>query len=264
MPSYKALFLDIDGTILRDDHSIEDSTKEAVQLAKEQEIEVFLATGRPLHELQEIAEYLQVESFIGYNGAYALQNDEVLVDEPMDAQIINHYLDIAKHYGHDMVLYTNKQNLFTSIESKQVQEFIEYFDLKSTSVYSKEYQEQILGITLMNVPVDEIDFYQIENVDIYFSQVNVKGLEHCYDVIRENVNKGRAIKHILEKLNISPSKAIAFGDGMNDKQMLQFVGTSFAMGNASPELFQYAKHRTTSVNDSGIYNGLKQIGVIKE
>jgi hydroxymethylpyrimidine pyrophosphatase-like HAD family hydrolase len=41
------------------------------------------------------------------------------------------------------------------------------------------------------------------------------------------------------------------------------VGEGFAMGNGHPDLFQYAKHKTTTVNNSGIYNGLKKLGIIE-
>ncbi|WP_058308010.1 Cof-type HAD-IIB family hydrolase [Gracilibacillus massiliensis] len=260
---YQALFLDIDGTILRRDHSIEDSTKSAVKQAQAKGIEVFLATGRPLHEIDDIAEELNINSLIGYNGAYARYEEKTLVDEPISASVIDHYLEIAKANNHEMILYTDKLNLLTSVSNPFVQNFVDFFNLKSFQPYENKFRKDILGITLMNVKPNEPILYELKNEDIYFSQVNVSGLEHCYDVIRENVNKGFAIKAILDKLNISSENAIAFGDGMNDKQMLQYVGESFAMGNATPELFQYAKHRTTSVEDSGIYNGLKQLGIVE-
>lgn len=262
MKQYKALFLDIDGTILRQDHTIEPSTKEAISIARQKGIEVFLATGRPLHEIYTIAEELGIHSFIGYNGAYALYQEKILVDEPISATIIEHYLKIAKQNHHEMILYTNSHNLLTSLETKAVRQFIDYFALSDTALYQDKYRNQILGITIMNVSPDEIALYNLDHENIYFSQVNVKGLEHSYDVIRENANKGMAIKSILEELHLSPDQAIAFGDGMNDKQMLQFVGNSFAMGNANPELFQYAKYRTTTVENSGIFNGLRKLGII--
>ena len=81
---YKVLFLDIDGTILMPDHTYSASTKDAISQVKEQGIEVFIATGRPLHEVRELAQELNVDSFIGYNGAFALYKNEVLVNEPMD------------------------------------------------------------------------------------------------------------------------------------------------------------------------------------
>ncbi|MGP4041990.1 Cof-type HAD-IIB family hydrolase [Gracilibacillus sp. D59] len=263
MNNYKALFLDIDGTILGRDHTIEDTTKTAIKQAQDKGIEVFLATGRPLHEVHDIAETLAVDSFIGYNGAYAIYNGKIVVDEPIADSMIDHFLDVAKQNEHEMILYTNELNLLTSETKPIVKSFIDYFALKDYQPYEDKYRNQILGITLMNVKPDETALYDLKGEYIYFSQVNVEGLENCYDMIRENVNKGQAIKKVLKQLDIPAEAAIAFGDGMNDKQMLQYAGESFAMGNATPDLFQYAKHRTTSVEDSGIYNGLKQLGIVE-
>ncbi|MGN8644466.1 HAD family hydrolase [Gracilibacillus sp. HCP3S3_G5_1] len=264
MTNYQALFLDIDGTILRRDHTIQDSTKTAVKQAQDKGIEVFLATGRPLHEIDDIANTLGIDSFIGYNGAYATYNNKTVVDEPISGEVIDHFLHIAEKNDHEIIFYTSELNLVTSTTKKLVQDFIEYFDLKDYQRYEDAYRNQILGITLMNLHPDDPALYHFEQEEMYFSQVNVQGLSHCYDMIRENVNKGQAIKKVLHQLDIPTEAAIAFGDGMNDKQMLQFVGESFAMGNATPEVFQYAKYRTTSVEESGIYNGLKRLGIVKE
>ncbi|MCT2535267.1 HAD family hydrolase [Aquibacillus koreensis] len=263
MNNFKILFLDIDGTILKTDHTIEDSTKEAIKQVKADGMEVFLATGRPIHEIYDIAEELDIHSFIGYNGAYAMYKDEVVFNEPMQRELIEQYVKIAKENDHEMVLYTKDSNHFTSLDTNTAKEFINYFDLRENKLLHKDVMDEILGITMMNVKEEEPLLYDIPETDIYFSPVNVLGITDCYDVIRENVSKGRAIKAVLERINISQREAIAFGDGMNDKQMLQYVGESFAMGNAHPELFQYAKHRTTSVSESGIYNGLKSLGLVK-
>src|SRR5699024_594284 len=135
MEQYKALFLDIDGTLLRSDHTIEDSTKEAIKNVQQQGIEVFLATGRPLHEVQDIAQEVNIDSFIGYNGAYALYQNEVIVNEPLKPSIIDHYLDIAKELPHELIFYTNERNLLTSTDSQVVKEFISYFNLSDHQLY---------------------------------------------------------------------------------------------------------------------------------
>lgn len=262
MSNYSVLFLDIDGTILKADHTIEDSTKEAIKQIKQQGIEIFLATGRPLHEVYHIAEELDVRSFIGYNGAYASYRKEIIYNRPMNPKIVDHYIEICAKHDHEMVLYTTSQNLFTEIHTDVVQQFIHYFDLKENASYDPKYNDQILGITLMNLKENDPKLYETD-APIFFSQVNVHGLTHSYDVIQDQVNKGNTIRHVLDLLKLSPEQAIAFGDGLNDKQMLQVSGASFAMGNAHPDLFSYAKYRTTSVGDNGIYNGLKTLGLIK-
>ena len=92
---YKSVFLDIDGTILKPDHTFTDSTKNAIRQMRTKGIEVFLATGRPLHELGELANQLDVHSFIGYNGAYATHNDQTFYNEPIHQDIVKQYIEIS-------------------------------------------------------------------------------------------------------------------------------------------------------------------------
>ncbi|HLR51692.1 MAG TPA: HAD family hydrolase [Candidatus Avamphibacillus sp.] len=259
--TYKALFLDIDGTILKPDHTYTDLTKEAIMSAKNQGIAVFLATGRPAHEIANLAEDLGIDSLIGYNGAYATYRGEILVNETMKPDIVKRYLQITKEQGNEMVLYTNKNNLYTTLDHSIVNDFIDLFQLKQNERFDEKYINDILSITLLDMDSVNPKHFNIDS-NIHLSPVHLKGAEHSYDVIRKNVNKGEAIKVLLNKLNISSNEAIAFGDGMNDKEMLQVVGHGFAMGNAHTDLFEYARYRTTTVHESGIYNGLRKLGLV--
>nr|WP_263326186.1 HAD family hydrolase [Neobacillus sp. Marseille-Q6967] len=262
MFKYKVIFLDIDGTILRPDDMIEDSTINAIEQVKEKGIEVFLATGRPLHEIHTIADKLKVQSFIGYNGAYAIYKGKDLFQEPMGKETVRRFLSIAHENHHEVVLYTKGKNVFTNIHTPAIKRFMEKFHLYQNEELDHEAVYDVLGMTLINLESDETELYQNED-GIHLSQVHVHGMTHCYDVIRDRVNKGVGIQFVLRHLGIEKDQAIAFGDGMNDKEMLMSVGESFAMGNGHPDLFQYAKHKTTEVTDSGIFNGLKMLGLVK-
>ena len=261
MSEYKVLFLDIDGTIITPDDSIEETTIKAIGQVQEKGIEVFLATGRPLHEIMELAKELNVHSFIGYNGAYGIYQGKDLFQEPMNKKSVQQFLDIAKKNQHEIVLYTKDKNIFTDLKVDCVQDFIEKFHLHKNDSYSPSQDYEVLGMTLINLDTEDISLYKNEN-GIHLSQVNVEGMRHCYDVIRDKVNKGIGVQYVLKHLGLNKENAIAFGDGMNDKEMLMNVGEGFAMGNGHPDLFQYAKHKTTAVSDSGIYNGLKSLGII--
>ncbi|RKQ35645.1 HAD family hydrolase [Oceanobacillus halophilus] len=260
--TYKAVFLDIDGTILRPDHTYSNKTKDAIIQLQEQDIEVFLATGRPIHEIKELAQELNIDSFIGYNGAHAIYNNETIVDEPMHKDHVNQFVNISMEQNHEIVMYTNRKNYFTNPDSPTSQHFKEAFQMNKNEKYTSEIANQILGMTVMTPDPTQNSLYQLDE-NIRLSQVNINGLKHAYDVIRNNVNKGEAIKKSLQRLNIPIEQAIAFGDGMNDKEMLQAVGEGFAMGNANPDLFQYAKHRTTTVSEDGIFYGLEKLGLLK-
>ncbi|MEA5058517.1 MAG: HAD family hydrolase [Candidatus Pelethousia sp.] len=78
------------------------------------------------------------------------------------------------------------------------------------------------------------------------------------EVTNQGVNKGRGLQIALEKLQISPNRVMAFGDGDNDTQMLQSVGISFAMGNASRAAKAAAMYAAPSVAENGVCAVLKQ------
>ncbi|ASK62606.1 hydrolase [Virgibacillus phasianinus] len=260
--TYQTLFLDIDGTILRPDHTIMDSTKDAVKQVKEQGVEVFVATGRPLHEVYDLAKELNINSYIGYNGAFAIYQKETVVDEPMKTSTIDYFLETTAKHNHEIVVYTSGRNYYSAPDSDATKAFINSFHLKENAQIKPDIKNEILSMTLIDIDDEDLALYSVDK-NLYLSPVNVGGIRNCYDVIRKNVNKGEAIKTILQKLNYSKEGAIAFGDGMNDKEMLQEVGEGFAMGNAHPDLFAYAKNRTTTVSDSGIFNGLKKLGLVE-
>ena len=69
-------------------------------------------------------------------------------------------------------------------------------------------------------------------------------------------------KKILEYYHIDKSESMAFGDGNNDIEMLEVVGTGVAMGNASEELKAIADDICASVSEDGIYHYLKKQGII--
>ncbi|MFJ7724858.1 HAD family hydrolase [Neobacillus sp. NPDC097160] len=260
---YRALFLDIDGTIIRPDDTIEQSTKKAILDVKNQGIEVILTTGRPLHELTELAEELNVESSIGYNGAAAIIRGHSCFKKPIDPDGVEQVLAIAARHQHEIALHTGTANYLTDLNSPAAKQFVTKFDYRRNEPISSIQGEieDVLAMTFINMRPADVHMYG--EVDrLVLSQANVEGMQHCYDVFRDNVNKGTGVSQVLEHLNIPKEKAIAFGDGLNDKEMLLSVGESFAMGNAHPDLFAYAKNRTTDVMDAGLYNGLKMIGLV--
>ena len=75
-------------------------------------------------------------------------------------------------------------------------------------------------------------------------------------------SKAEGIKKLIEKLGFKMENVYAFGDGLNDIEMLQTVGTGIAMGNALDIVKEYADLVTTNVEDDGIVNGLKEVGLL--
>ncbi|GJM70886.1 hypothetical protein HMSSN036_31020 [Paenibacillus macerans] len=75
-------------------------------------------------------------------------------------------------------------------------------------------------------------------------------------------SKARGIQDLLQHLEVSPEEVVAFGDGLNDREMLTLAGLGIAMGNGHEQLKACADHTTTDVDNDGIANGLKYAGLL--
>lgn len=71
------------------------------------------------------------------------------------------------------------------------------------------------------------------------------------------VNKGQGIKYFLRYFDVKPDELIAFGDGMNDKEMIELAGYSYAMKNGDERLKKIAKYEAPSNNDMGVLQVLE-------
>ncbi|MGL5965419.1 MAG: HAD family hydrolase, partial [Fusobacteriaceae bacterium] len=89
-------------------------------------------------------------------------------------------------------------------------------------------------------------------------QVVVSG-KHWMDFMHTDSNKGEAIKKVLEILNIDKDETVAFGDYLNDLEMMKVVGHSYAMENAHDEIKKIAKYITLSNNNSGVIHSIREI-----
>ena len=82
-------------------------------------------------------------------------------------------------------------------------------------------------------------------------------------MLPKGASKAVGVEKIMKQLGVKRENSYAFGDGTNDFEMLDFVGTGIAMENAVPELREQADFVTTSCSDDGIVNGLTGVGLLE-
>ena len=82
------------------------------------------------------------------------------------------------------------------------------------------------------------------------------------DITPANGNKGVGVRKILDYYHLDKENAIAFGDGTNDIEMLEAVGTGVAMGNATDDVKAVADAICGHVAEDGIYHYCKEQGLI--
>ena len=84
-------------------------------------------------------------------------------------------------------------------------------------------------------------------VERYSDHTFINWGDYASDMLPKGSSKAVGVQKVLEKLGIQKENSYAFGDGTNDFEMIDFVGTGIAMGNAVPELKAIADYVTTSV-----------------
>nr|WP_236634700.1 Cof-type HAD-IIB family hydrolase [Alteribacter lacisalsi] len=258
-PSEKVVFLDIDGTILNHNNRIPNKTREAVSLLRAEGINVAIATGRAPFMFNDILKELDIDSFISFNGSYVMYKGEVIFDSPLSQEHLLTLEEDAWNNDHPMV-------------------FLDHLTGRANH-RSHEFISRSMGSLNMPHPPHDPDFHKERNIyqallfcesshekhyyDHHLGFDYVRWHEKAIDVLPPGGSKAKGIEAMLEKLGIRPENTFAFGDGLNDVEMLKFVGTGIAMGNAVEEAKQAADMETKHVDDDGLYHGLLELGLIR-
>lgn len=257
----KAAFFDIDGTLIpHGEDKFPESTLKALQLLKEKNIKVFIATGRPVTTITNALSQFDFDGYLALNGQYCY----------VDGQVVrNKY--IAKEDIEKVLPYFDENQISCVLAEK---DYV-YVNLKSEQ-YIKFHQGKE---ELMN-NIDDVN--RIQNHHTYQLMIFInedeetelfQHLNNCKsarwhplfaDVISVDGGKNTGIDAIIDYLHISLDEVMAFGDGGNDIDMLKHVGIGVAMGNASEKVKKAANYVTTKDKEDGIYNALKHFCIIGE
>lgn len=259
MKSKKLFVFDIDGTLLAENKTIPDSTKEAVrQLSLDHEVAI--ATGRNRAMASEIIRELNIENYIVCNGAAAYYKHDSIYTNSLNKEELDNLIQLADEYGHQMIYETVDELKRRNKEPNNRVETGMNFVGFPVPEYNKEfYQEQSLVQCLL--------FYSEKEASIYENSVFdrfrfVRWHETGVDVLPVDGSKYLTVQRLADHLEVDNKDIIAFGDGFNDMEMIQNVGTGVAMGNAEQAVKDIADIITASSSEDGIHSALKKLNFI--
>ena len=250
----RAIFLDIDGTILDCLNGITDITprvKKSIRLLQENGDYVFIATGRPYAFLSESILNFGFDGFILTNGAQVKIKDNLIYKESINRDFVK---EIANNFEKLNIQYILQGETYSYMK-ETCKEFYSFFHKVGIS---RKYFKSVYNI-------ENIDTYKIEmlckdeeSVDYCLSLGNdtydyIHMLEEKqFELYSKKNTKATGVLKALEYLNIDIENSYAFGDGKNDIEMLSTVGCGIAMGNSSDEVKGYAKEVTDTVQSDGV------------
>jgi Cof subfamily protein (haloacid dehalogenase superfamily) len=255
----KLVFFDIDGTLLDHDKKLPKSTKEAIFSLKDKGINVAIATGRAPFMYENLRDELGINTFVSFNGQYVVFEGNVLYTNPLNPERLDELRKFALKKKHPLV-YMNAEYMRSNVENHP-------FIHKSISSLKFEHpnfepdfltNREIYQTLLFCVKEEEEQYIQT-----FSSFQFIRWHQFSTDIIPYGGSKAEGIKKIMEVLEVDRKDVYAFGDGLNDAEMLDFVGTGVAMGNAEDSIKQRADVITKSVDENGIAHGLELIGLLK-
>ncbi|MBB5172245.1 Cof-type HAD-IIB family hydrolase [Texcoconibacillus texcoconensis] len=259
MDEIKIVFLDIDGTILNEDKQIPNSTKHAVFSLQEKGIHVVIATGRAPFMFEWIREELNIDSYVSFNGSYAVYDNQVVYAKPLEGEALFRLEQKAEQQHHPMVFLDEKEMKANDQDHSWINESMnESLKMEHPPYDATFHHARSIYQALLFCEPEHEGFYFGEEREFDF----VRWHEKALDILPPSGSKAKGIEVFIERLGISSSEIVAFGDALNDIEMIKFAGTGVAMGNAMEEVKEVADIVTYDVNENGIYEGVVRIGLL--
>ncbi len=254
---YKAVFSDIDGTLLNTSHKIPEKTRDKIRKMNQKGYPFVLVSARMPKGMTAIRDELGKDNpMICYSGA--------LVVDGYGNSIYSVALERQEAVDLQRFIHQTAPEVSINIYSKDhwmAEDLTEFWvnqEMEITGVRAEEvsfdndviYQE-VHKILCMG-PAEQISSLE-KSLLRSFPEIRIYKSKDTYlEIMSMDASKSAAV-HMLEKrFGIRRDEIIAFGDGHNDIDMLQYAGTGVAMGNASKEVKQAADIVTDDNNSEGL------------
>ncbi|NBM17534.1 Cof-type HAD-IIB family hydrolase [Streptomyces sp. GC420] len=259
---------DLDGTLLRDDKSVSERTVAALTAAEQAGIEVFFVTGRPARWMDVVRDHVHG------HGLAICANGAAVVDLHADGRIVQ-VRDLERTVALDVVETLRITAPGTSF-AVELTTGIHYepkyppffLDAGATvAAAEKLLHEEAPGL---GAPVLKVLAHHPELTPDGFLSLAREAAGHLASFTRSSptalleisglgVSKAGTLAACCTERGIAPEEVVAFGDMPNDLEMLTWAGTSYAMGNAHPDVLAAASGRTLANNEDGVAVVIEQI-----
>lgn len=250
----RIVFFDIDGTLLKmGETEMTPLMKQALHVLQKNHIKICLATGRGMMAIPDF-HGIEFDAVLAFNGSYCIADNQVILKHPLPETDVHRIIENAAEAGRPVSIATAKE----MVANGRDQDLEDYYAIAHEELVVsdkfEEYAQQEVYQMMLGCDMEErkhiLDGTQHAKLAAWW--------DRAVDVIPLEGGKGAAIEQVLHYYRITKEESVAFGDGANDIDMFQAVGTGIAMGNASEEVKAMADEVCGSVQEDGIYTWVLQ------
>ncbi len=263
----KALFFDLDGTLLTPSRKLSEKTLTALKACRQKGIKVFTATARPpllkkMLNLSRNEEEIIQDGGVFYNGGCICCNNKKLYSFLPEEAVIKS-IEVIKSY--------KEANLAVQMMDER-HSFRYRLEDNDYSLWGVNKDEIISFEKLIYNHVIKIVVFSPWNIleDLHVKLIgNVGEMANVYltgkkdfrgiEIVDKKINKMLAINKILRLCDLNHDEIAVFGDDFNDIEMLKGFKHSVVMGNACSEVKSCAAYTTLGNDEEGIYYALRNI-----
>ena len=256
---YKLIAVDMDGTLLREDKTISDRTKEAIRGAVQKGVKVVLASGRPIEGLERYLNELELTSendyVMSFNGSLIqnVKTRQIVSKNILKGSDLKKLYALSKEIGVNIHAFTKqgcitpKMNEYTQLEGR-----INGIEIYEADFDTLSEEEDVIKVMFIDPqPVLEEAMKKIP--EAYYEEFTiVRSAPFFLEFLSKKSSKGTAIKALATYLDIQKEEVICIGDAGNDLDMIEYAGLGVAMGNAFEEVKEAANYITLSNEEDGV------------
>lgn len=255
----KAIFFDIDGTLVSfKTHEISKTTLEALYALREKGVKLFIASGRHLLIMDNLSGF-PFDGYVCMNGSLVFDRGKVIYSHPLDQADASSVIDLAETGQIPCVLFTEK-NVAMNCRTERTEQLFRMIRLPEPEYASL--------MPYKSGPVSQFTiFLDQEREDALLApalkhSVTTRWHPEFTDIVPENISKAEGISRVIAGYGIAREEVMAFGDGGNDVEMIEYAGIGVAMGNALPDVRKHADYVTSTVDEDGIVAALRRFRIL--
>ena len=264
-PLIKIIFSDMDGTLLDDRSQLPADFDETMSELKRRGVIFAPASGRQYFSLlRSFGKYADEFLFVAENGTLVMRNRREIFSKAMKQSEALEILSTAIDGDDDVFrVYCGKKNAYfleSQIRPENLAELEKYFTQNITVEKFTDVDDEPLKMSFFDADGTVAEtVYPILSEKYGRALQVVLSSDYWVDVMAPGINKGVAIENVQRIMGIAPEECAAFGDYLNDAEMMRAVGYGFAMANAHPDLKKIARYETASNDEAGVLMGIRRL-----